>query len=164
MGVVYCIIAVIGFTVAGGMGALLVAKPGMHSGSTGEEERVVRAAIGDLFKVDPQSIIITRPLSDPPLRLEESHLAQLVAEIERRLGVQIPGDQVEELSRDQSGNKRIQISPADLVRLAVEAKEQHQARDWWVDWAEPIIVGIGIGSVTAGYSVFQLLFRRAPRK
>jgi acyl carrier protein len=87
-----------------------------------EAERIVRAAIGDVFKVNPSAIDMNRPLSQAPLNADDLDLVELVMVVEERLGVVIPDERVEELSGGKLGKDPIRLTPAQLVRLAQEAK------------------------------------------
>ena len=84
-------------------------------------EAVVRAAIGQQFRVDPAAIDMDRPLSDPPLKADELDLVELIMEIEDRLGVEISDAEVERVGGIKPGGP-IRLTPADLVRLARTAK------------------------------------------
>jgi acyl carrier protein len=87
-----------------------------------DPEEVVRAAMSAVFKVQPSSVDMNRPLCDAPTKADDLDLVELVMEIEERLGVEIPDEKVQEFLGGQLGKVPIRITPAQLVVLAQQAK------------------------------------------
>jgi acyl carrier protein len=104
---------------------------GGASGSTSarDPEAAVRSAIAAVFKVDPSAVDMNRPLSEAPFKADDLDLVELVMEIEERLGVSIPDERVEEMSGGKLARGPIQITPAQLVTLAKQAKRSSKPKE-----------------------------------
>jgi acyl carrier protein len=82
-------------------------------------ERVVRAAIGDHFDVDPATVQMDQPLCDEPLGADDLDLLELGWEISERLEIPIPKHRWPEClySGAQIEAEAIRLTPAGLIKL-----------------------------------------------
>ena len=89
-------------------------------------EKVVRAVISDLLKVDSSAIPMDKPLSD--LKADELDLVEIVMELEERYGVEISDAAVERYSGEKLGKGPVRITPNQLVSIVREAPKLQQPK------------------------------------
>jgi acyl carrier protein len=86
--------------------------------------KIVRDVVAERFKIKPQDIDMTKPLSDPPLKADELDLVQIVITLEERFQVEFPDNIVEKHGGAKLGDRACKLSPLLLVRIAEESKAQ----------------------------------------
>jgi acyl carrier protein len=86
-----------------------------------EHEKIVRAVIANTMKANPASIDMNRSLSDPPLKADELDLVEMVMELEDRLGISVPDEELERAG-GTVGKGSVRLTPAQLVTIVSKAK------------------------------------------
>jgi acyl carrier protein len=86
-------------------------------------ERVVRSVIAERFSVNPASIDMNAPLSDPPCKANELDVVELIMTLEEHLGVDIPDKTVEKHCPDP-----LRCTPAMLASIGSDALGHSKAR------------------------------------
>jgi acyl carrier protein len=86
-------------------------------------ERVVRSVIAERFSVNPASIDMNKPLSDPPFKAGDLDIVELIMTLEEHLGVNIPDKTVEKHCPDP-----LRCTPAILASISSDALGQSKAR------------------------------------
>jgi acyl carrier protein len=89
------------------------------------EQKLVRTVIADQLKVDPASIVMDRPISEPPLKADELDLVEIVMTLEEQRGVEIS-----DAALERYGNlgDSLRITPNQLASVVREARSDGQRK------------------------------------
>jgi acyl carrier protein len=91
-------------------------------------EKLVRAVIADLLKVDSASIQMDKPISDPPLKADDLDLVEIVMELEERHGIEIADAAVERYIGGKLRKGPVPITPNQLALIVREAPKARQPK------------------------------------
>ncbi len=96
-----------------------------------DAERTVREVVAKTLNVNPASLNMDAPISDPPLNADDLDLVEMVMELEERLSIQIPDALVEKHvgGAFPAGKKApVRITPARMAEMVREAMKSSPAK------------------------------------
>jgi acyl carrier protein len=100
-------------------------NPAANQTAADELNNAVRAVISEILKVDPSTIQMDKPISDPPLKADDLDLVEIVMELEDRLSIEIsdaPSSGIPAPYPGKSSFKLLQINLVAIVRDAPKKK------------------------------------------
>jgi len=91
--------------------------------SRAEPEKVVRAVVANILKVDAADIKMDESISSPPLNADELDLVEIVMELEERFGISIADSALDRFLEQNEGGS-IPITPNQFLTIVREAQKQ----------------------------------------